>query len=164
MAAVKHDSSKDIVRGQLFLFLGDNPVAFASSCSLEISIEEIDISNKMMGDWAASLPGKKSFTISSESLLTRLQGSTSYDELLKHVDSGETFQFVVGEATVTNKTNTGGEFALDADKPSYKGEVMLTSLSLKSDNGQIATCSASFKGVGALQKVEPSTPAPDPAG
>ena len=79
MTAVKHDSSKDIVRGQLFLFLGENPVAFASSCSLEVSVEEIDISNKMCGDWAASLPGKKSFTISSESLLTRLQGATSYD-------------------------------------------------------------------------------------
>ena len=45
MAAVKHDSSKDLVRGQLFLFLGENPVAFASSCSLEVSVEEIDITN-----------------------------------------------------------------------------------------------------------------------
>ena len=142
MAAVKHDSSKDLVRGQLFLFLGENPVAFASSCSLEVSVEEIDISNKMCGDWSASLPGKKSFTISSD------------DELLKHVDTGETFQFVVGESTITDKTNVGGSFAIDTTKPNYKGEIMLTSLSLKSDNGQIATCSASFKGVGALQKVE----------
>ena len=154
MAAVKHDSSKDLVRGQLFLFLGENPVAFASSWSLEVSVEEIDISNKMCGDWSASLPGKKSFTISSESLLTRLEGATSYDELLKHVDTGETFQFVVGESTITDKTNVGGSFAIDTTKPNYKGEIMLTSLSLKSDNGQIATCSASFKGVGALQKVE----------
>lgn len=161
---IKYDSSKDIYRGQLFLFLGENPVAFASSCSLEISIEEIDISNKMMGDWAASLPGKKSFTISSESLLTRKEGATSYDLLLSHVDSGETFQFVMGEALITNKTNVGGEFSLDATKVQYKGEIMLTSLSLKSDNGQIATCSASFKGVGALQKVTPSggeAPNPD---
>lgn len=155
MAAVKLDSSKDIIRGQLFLFLGESPVAFASSCSLDISIEEIDISNKMMGDWAGSLPGKKSFTINSESLLTRKEGATSYDELLAKVGTDETFTFFIGEAAVANKTNTGGEFSLDTAKINYKGEAMLTSLSLKSDNGQIASCSASFKGIGALEKVDP---------
>lgn len=155
MTAVKLDSGKDIVRGQLFLFLGENPVAFASSCSLEVSIEEIDISNKMMGSWAGSLQGKKSFTISSESLLTRVDGAVSYDELLAKVNTDETFTFFIGEAKVANQTNTGGEFTLDTSKINYKGEVILTSLSLKSDVGQIASCSASFKGVGALEKVGP---------
>ena len=120
--ATKLDSSKDIYRGELMLFIGDEPIAFASSCGLDVSTEEIDISNKMMGDWAGSLPGKKSFTLSSESLLTRKEGAMSFDTLLSK---------------------------------QIAGEVIITSLSIKSDNGQIVSCSASFKGIGALAPVEP---------
>ncbi|WP_106831165.1 phage tail protein [Parabacteroides pacaensis] len=151
--AVEHDANKDIVRGQLFLFIGELPIAFASSAALEITTEEIDVSNKMMGDWSASLPGKKSFTLSSESLLTRKEGQMSFDTLLDKQIAGDTLDFVFGEATVANKSNTGGEFTLDATKKNYKGTVMITSLSLKSDNGAIASCSVSFKGVGALTPV-----------
>lgn len=150
MAAVKHDANTDLVRGQLFLFVDDQPIAFASSCSLEVSADEIDISNKMMGDWAASLPGKKSYTLSSESLLTRLQGAMSFDALLQKMIDSETLTFFFGETTVTGQTNTGGTFEKDTAKKNYTGTVMITSLSLKSDNGAIASCSASFKGVGAL--------------
>lgn len=156
MAAVKHDASTDLVRGELQLFIGDTPIAFSSSCSLDISVEEIDISNKMCGSWAASLPGKKSFTLSCEALLTRLTGAMSYDTLLEKISSDEVLEFFFGEATVTNRTNTGGEFAKDPTKKNYTGKCMITSLSLKSDNGQIASCSASFKGVGSLESAEPS--------
>lgn len=152
--AVAHDSNTDLVRGELFLFIGDSPIAFASSCGLDVSAEEIDISNKMCGDWAAALPGKKSFTLSSESLLTRKEGAMSFDALLAKMIASEPVDFFFGAAKVTNKTNVGGEFALDTTQKNYKGTAMITSLSLKSDNGQIASCSASFKGVGALEPVE----------
>ncbi|WP_042372737.1 phage tail protein [Bacteroides neonati] len=155
MAAIKHDSNTDIVRGELFLFIGESPIAFASSCGLDISTEEIDISNKMCGDWAAALPGKKSYTLSSESLLTRLTGAVSFDTLLAKQVAGETLEFFFGAAKVTEPTNVGGKFALDTAQVNYKGTVMITSLSLKSDNGQIASCSASFKGIGALEPVAP---------
>lgn len=157
MVAVKHDSNTDIVRGQLFLFLSEAPIAFATSAALEITTEEIDVSNKMMGDWAASLPGKKSYTISSESLLTRKEGQMSFDTLLDKMIAGETLDFAFGEATVANKTNTGGEFTLDPAKKNYTGTVMITSLSLKSDNGAIASCSSAFKGVGGLTPVTPGS-------
>lgn len=155
---VKHDANTDIIRGQFFLFVDEIPVAFASSASLEITTEEIDISNKMMGDWAAALPGKKSYTISSESLLTRLDGAMSFDALLTKQIAGDTLSFAFGEASITDKTNTGGKFSLDTAKVNYKGTVMITSLSLKSDNGQIATCSSQFKGIGALEPVTPGSP------
>lgn len=156
---IKHDSNTDIVRGQLFLFIGESPVAFATSCSLEITTEEIDVSNKMTGNWVATSPGKNSFTISSESLLTQLEGTVSFDALLAKQIAGETLSFVFGEASVTDRTNTGGSFALDAAKRNYKGTVMITSLSLKSDNGQIASCSAQFKGIGAIEPIAGGNPA-----
>lgn len=155
---IKHDSDKDIYRGQLFIFLDDAPLAFCSDCSLELTAEEVDTSNKMCaGNWNMSLPGKKSFTASAESLLTRLEGAMSFDTLLKKFIAGETLSFFFGDAKVSEETETGGKFDKDTAKPNYTGRIMVTSLSLKSTNGQIASSSASFKGVGALTPVEPVT-------
>lgn len=160
MAVVKKlDSSKHIHQGELFVFIGDDPIAFASNATLDISTEEIDISNKMMGDWAGSLPGKKSFTISSESLLTPVEGAMSFDTLLKKQIAGELLDFHFGSAKAEDRDSFGGTFVKDTSQPGYKGKVMITSLSLKSDTGQIASCSTSFKGVGALEDA-PMVPAP----
>lgn len=153
---VKLDSSKDIYRGELMLFVGEDPIAFASSAGLDISTEELDISNKMMGDWAGSLAGKKSFTVSSESLLTRKEGAMSFDKLLEKQIAGEPLDFFFGSAKAEDKDNFGGTFSKDTAQKNYTGKVIITSLSLKSDNGQIVSCSASFKGAGALKPVEPA--------
>lgn len=154
MAATKLDSSKDIHRGELMLFVGEDPIAFGSSAGLDISTEELDISNKMMGDWAGSLAGKKSFTISSESLLTRKQGAMSFDTLLDKQIKGDPLDFFFGSAGSTDKDNFGGTFTPDKTKKNYTGKVIITSLSIKSESGQIVSVSASFKGVGALSPVE----------
>lgn len=156
---VAHDANTDIERGQLFIFIDDKPIAFASSASLNVSTEETDISNKMMGGWAASLAGKNSFTVTSESLLTRKTGQLSYDTLLAAQIAKQTLSFYFGSAVVTDATNTGGKFDKDPSHKSYTGTVMITSLDLKSDDGQIASVSVSFKGVGALTPVE-AVPAP----
>lgn len=154
MAATKLDSRKDIYRGELFVFVGEQPIAFASTATLEVTTEEIDISNKMMGDWAGSLPGKKSYTVSSESLMTRKDGAMSYDTLLAKQIAGETLSFFFGEAMAADKDNFGGTFNQDKTKMNYTGEVMITSMSLTSEAGQIAKCSSSFKGIGGLSQVE----------
>lgn len=160
------DSRTDIYRGQLFLFLDGLPVAFAKTATLEVTTEEVDITNKMMGDWAGSLPGRKSYTISSESLITRkkltsAQETTgadklemSFDRLLKAQIEGNTLEFKMGKATAADKDNFGGTFTLDATDINYTGEVMITSLSVTSESGNIATLSASFKGIGGLSQVD----------
>lgn len=158
MADKKLDSSVDIYRGELMLFIGENPIAFGSSAGLDISTEELDISNKMMGDWAGSLAGKKSFTISSESLLTRKQGAMSFDTLLDKQIVGEPLDFFFGSAKAADKDNFGGTFTQDTAQRNYTGKVIITSLSIKSDNGQIVSVSASFKGIGALTPVEVANP------
>ena len=155
---IKHESNDDIERGQFFLFLNDQPLAFCSDCSLEMTTEEVDVSNKMCaGNWNVSLPGKKGFTVSAESLITLMDGTMSYDTLLEKQIAGETLDFFFGFAKATEQTETGGIFEKDTTKRNYTGKVMITSLSLKSTNGQIATSSSSFKGVGALIPVAPVT-------
>lgn len=158
MADKKLDSSKDIFRGELMLFIGEDPVAFGSSAGLDISTEELDISNKMMGNWAGSLAGKMSFTISSESLLTRKEGALSFDALLEKQIAGDPLDFFFGSAKASDQDNFGGTFEKDDKQVNYTGKVIITSLSIKSDNGQIVSVSASFKGVGALTPVKPTTP------
>ncbi len=154
MVTKKLDSSIDIFRGELMLFVGEDPIAFGSSAGLDISTEELDISNKMMGDWSGSLSGKKSFTISSESLLTRKEGAMSFDTLLDKQIKGDPLDFFFGSAKATDKDNFGGTYTKDTEQKNYTGKVIITSLSIKSDNGQIVSVSASFKGVGALKPVE----------
>jgi TP901-1 family phage major tail protein len=158
MPPIKHDSNTDIFRGQLFIFVGENPIAFGTSATMNIATEEIDVTNKMMsGGWKGSLPGQKSFSITSESLLTQKAGQYSFDTMLDKQIKDETFDFFMGEAKVTEKTNAGGKFELDKTKKYYTGTVMITSLDLQSEVNGIATCSASFTGVGALAPGTPTT-------
>ena len=157
MAAVKHDSNTDIFRGQLFIFTSEDrkPMAYGKDASLSISTEEIDVSNKMMsGGWKGALPGKKSFTVSSEALMTQKADQESFPSLLRKQINDETFPFVIGEAKVTDQSPTGGKFELDKTKPYYTGTVMITSLDVKSTDGDIATCSVSLAGIGALVEGE----------
>lgn len=154
MAGTKLDSRTDIYRGELFVFVGDQPIAFASTATLEVTTEEIDITNKMMGGWSGSLPGRKSYTVSSESLVTRKEGAMSYDTLLAKQIAGETLSFYFGEANAEDKDNFGGTFSKDTSKMNYTGEVMITSMSITSEAGQIAKCSSSFKGIGGLSPVK----------
>lgn len=154
MATKKLDSSVDIFTGVLMLFIGEDPIAFGTSAGLDISTEELDISNKMMGDWSGSLSGKRSFTVSSESLMTRKEGAMSFDTLLDKQIKGDPLNFFFGSAKAADKDNFGGTYTKDTAEKGYSGKVIITSLSLKSDNGQVVSVSASFKGVGELKPVE----------
>ena len=151
MAATKLDSRQDIFRGQLFLFDSEgNPLAFATTATLEVTTEEIDISNKMMGGWSGSLPGRKSYTLSTESLVTKKAGAFSLETLLNAQLTDATLGFQLAEATGTDQDNFGGPFNPDEDNDYYSGEVMITSLSLTSEQGNIAKLTVSFKGIGGL--------------
>lgn len=125
-------------------------MAFATTATLEITTEAIDISNKMMGDWAGSLPGRKSYTISSEALITYKEGALSYGTLVDKQINGETIPFKFAEGTAVDADNFGGTFTPDATKDSFEGEVMITSLSLTSEQGNIARVTVNLQGIGGL--------------
>lgn len=156
---IKFDSNKDVIRGSLFLFLNGQPLAFEKTSVLNLSADSIDTSNKMCGDWAASSPGKRSWSISSEMLITRKEGAYSYDTLLKAFSEGAYLECVFGSAKVTDKTNVGGKFEIDTTKQHYKGTVWINSLDLTSNSGELCTSSAAFTGNGALETV-PGTDTP----
>ena len=80
----------------------------------------------------------------------------SYDTLLKKMIEGAPIDFFFGDAASSDKDNFGGTFTPDKTKINYTGKVLITSLSVTSEAGQIAKCSASFKGFGALVPIEGS--------
>lgn len=151
---VKHDANADIFRGQLFLFVKGQPIAFAKSASMNRTVSEVDISNKMTGDWEATLPGKKGYTVSTEAMISDAEGQMSFKTLEAMWHASETFEFVMGQAKITEQTNQGGKFEIDTTKDHRKGILMITSLDDTSTAGEIATFSASFKGVGAYEIID----------
>lgn len=150
---LNYDASTDILRGQLWLFIGGVPLAFCSSATLEISTDTIDASNKMTGNWNVAFPGKKSFTISTSSMITQKEGAVSAKTLADAQINDTLLDFTFGECVATDQTAWGGSFALDTTKPAYSGKVMVTQTSIKSEAGALATCDGSFTGVGALTPV-----------
>ncbi len=145
-----YNVNTDLILGDdLFLYLtsGNSVVAFATSCSIQIDGETIDTSNKMSGRWNSNLAGKNGYTISADALYTQKDGHFSFDKLMElMVASNQAVAWTVGNA-VDRDT-----FALDTTKPYYSGEAFVTSLSLSAGNNEVASCSITLTGSGAIEK------------
>ena len=142
------------IKGQeLMLFLAGKSIAFATSHTLEISAETSDTSNKDEGggDWASSEVSKFSWTASSENLFTTNGNGARYDTLFDYMVKKTPIDAVFGlksEAT----TDVPSEGWTAATTGVYTGKVVITSLSLNAPNGEYATYSVQFTGVGELKK------------
>ena len=142
------------IKGQeLMLFLGGKSIAYATSHTLEISAETADTSNKDEGggDWASSEISKLSWTASSENLFTTDGNGASYDALFDYMINKTPIDAVFGlkKETAVDVPTTGWTAATTGV---YTGKVVITSLSLNAPNGEYATYSVQFTGVGELKK------------
>jgi Phage major tail protein 2. len=136
-----YDSNVDLQKGDLlFVFIDNKPVAFSSSCGLSLSKDTIDTANKMSGGWVTSQSGKKSWTMSSEALLTKKTGVLSFDALFAAFNSSTPVEVVYGQATDTFDLSAGW----------YTGKAHITKLDQKADNGANCTSSVEFTGTGEL--------------
>ena len=141
-----YNSNTDLVKGNnLMLFVGSTPIAFAKTCDLSISSASIDTTNKMSGNWKASLAGQNSYTISSDFLYTTVVGDTSFDALLISQSAGTSITFTIGIADATTFALTGTGM--------YSGTAHITALSMKAEDNAIVSCSVSLEGSGALLKL-----------
>lgn len=135
------------------LFLGGKSIAFATSHTLEISAETADTSNKDEGggDWATSEISKLSWTASSENLFTTDGNGSGYDTLFDYMIKKTPIDAVFGQKKETaSEVPTQGWTANTTGV--YEGKVVITSLSLNAPNGEYATYSVQFTGVGELKK------------
>lgn len=153
MAEKKYDSSKDMVVGdKLMLFVEvakDSqkevvPIAFGTSCGIDISADTIDTSNKMSGNWKEYLTGQLGYTVSSESMLSLKTGHLSFVTLKELMKKRTPISFVIAKTEESEGDFPKGEEYV-------KGNAIITALSMKADNGAICTSSVTLQGTGPLE-------------
>lgn len=153
MAEKKYDSSKDMVVGdKLMLFVEVTkdlqkevvPIAFGTSCGIDISADTIDTSNKMSGNWKEYLTGQLGYTVSSESMLSLKTGHLSFVTLKKLMKKRTPIPFVIAKTEESEGDFPKGEEYV-------KGNAIITALSMKADNGAICTSSVTLQGTGPLE-------------
>lgn len=144
-----------IMGEQIQLFLSGKTLACATSCSVNISSDDIDVSCKDAAGFNSTIPGRITWTASSDNLFV-------LDDYKKLVDA------MLNKTVLTLVFSTVGNFdektAPDAEghvvptggwTPSndmYTGKVTVSSIDLSADNGSVATYSVQFNGHGALAK------------
>ena len=125
-------------------------LALATSCSLELSIEPFDVTSKDSGSWASSVPGMKSFSMSTENLycpdydrllalaiartpLTLYWIPSHNTEALNQVthtptlsEGGNTYKFLMGTAWINNVSATASNNEAANYSVQFTGTGMLT--------------------------------------
>lgn len=153
--AKKYDSTRDSITGdKLMLFATDGaevlPIAFGTSCNIDMSADTIDTSNKMSGNWKEYLTGQLGWTVSCDSLLSMTTGHLSFKALKKLMANRTPIPVVIAKAIADA---TEGDFT--AGEEYVKGEAIITSLNMTASNNEICTSSVTLQGTGELEDGTP---------
>ena len=154
MAQEVYSSDELILGDELFVYINTGteetpiwaPLAYSTSCSLNLSSDTIDSSNKMSGVWTAALPGKLSWSISTEALMS--YNTTGYGYFFEKLVARTPFLLKFGQV----KNLSTGDFSADDTKTYYTGKAYCSSCNLTADNGSVSSMSIEFTGDGALTK------------
>ena len=143
-----YDSAIDTLMGdKLMLFVTDGsstlPIAFGTSCNIDLSADTVDTSNKMSGNWKEFLVGQLGYTVSSESLLSLKTGHCSFNTLKRLMKERMPIPFVLAKTAESEGDFPQGDSLV-------KGEAIITALSMTADNGSICTSSITLQGTGEL--------------
>ena len=116
-------------------------VAFATSCSLEISMDEIDQTNKDSGGWKSIIGGTRSWSVSADALYQNEAESskTAFTDFWGNLDA-RTEVFV-------EFTRSG---TLTSDNKYYHGKALVTSLSVNGGTEDQSTFSVTLTGTKVL--------------
>ena len=123
-------------------------VAFATSCSLEISMDEIDQTNKDSDGWKRIIGGLRSWSVSADALYQN-EAESSKKAFTDFWDNIENRSKVYVELTIT------GASSADSNKY-YHGDAYVTSLSVNGGTEDQSTFSVSLTGSGALAEADAS--------
>lgn len=138
--------------GDMMLFIDGKSIAYATSHTLEITGETTDTSNKDEGggDWSSQEVSILSWSASSENIYSEDGEGDNYEDLFDLMVAKQPIDAVFAKKSQTATDVPTGGWTKSA--PSYEGKVVITSLSLNAPNGEFASYTAQFQGVGALVK------------
>lgn len=135
-------------------------IAYATSHTLTLTAETLDINTKDHGEWGSTTVNKINWSISTENLYT----DEDYDLLFDAMVAKQPLRVVFGK-----KAEDPSVIVADGDAANYTpanqdyahrnahmkvGNVLITSLVANTPSGDNATYTAEFQGVGALAKQE----------
>lgn len=140
--------------GNLMLFVDGKSIAYATNHTLEISGETKDTSNKDEGggNWASEEVGLLSWSATSENLYSMDGAGNNYEDLFDLMIAKTPIAAVFCLRNEADSVTTVPQNGWTTSTPKYQGNVVITSLSLNAPNGEYATFTANFTGVGALSK------------
>ena len=160
MAEKNYDSTQHVITGDKLMIYVETkaaiaepstpaeylPIAFGTSCSIEISGDTIDTSNKMSGAWKEYLLGQSSYTVSCESLYSKKEGHLSFKMLKDLMVKRMPITFFLSEPADQVDYEKGADLVT--------GQAIITALSMTANNGEICTCSITLQGTGALEDAD----------
>lgn len=129
----------------------DRVKAFATSHALTLNGETQEINTKDHSQNNTIVLGKYNWEVSTEGLFTQ----DDFDSLFDAMVTGEPFKVIFG---IKAEDDTFGQNIVDGDYQTYtndncnyySGNVIISSLVANANNGENATCSITFTGVGKL--------------
>ena len=139
--------------GNLMLFLGESSesIPLATSHTMRISSDTVDVSNKDVasGKWAATEIGKFSWEVTTDNLYS----DTAVEDLYEYMLAAEPIDalFFQKDEDDDDDLPAGGSWTPSSTAKGFAGQVLITSLDLTAQNGENATFSASFTGYGELK-------------
>lgn len=135
------------------LFVDGKSIAYATSHTLTISGDTQDTSNKDEGggSWASSEVSILNWSATSDNLYSTDGEGNNFSDLFDIMIAKTPVQAVFclkSQANLTDVPDGGWSPSV----PKYVGNVVITSLEVNAPNGEYATFTAQFTGVGALTK------------
>lgn len=140
-------SNSDIVKGnQLQVFIGNDPIAFATSCTLTVTTNTTQIATKDHGEYPSTLPQSITWEITADNLYAGDANLLTSQKEMSTVN--------VKFAPVSNydsKGLVGTDHAnWTAGNAIVSGDAYITSISINAATGDNATYSVTFTGAGPL--------------
>lgn len=142
--------------GDLMLFIGGKSIAFATSHKLSINVETVETTSKDSGGkWVSKAARKINWNCSTENLYSNDGVGLTFSDLFDKLTARTPIEavFCLEKDYATKKDEVPADGWLPSTTGTYSGKVIITALEANAPNGDNATFTASFEGVGALTKV-----------
>lgn len=145
-----------IIKGdELMIFKGGSALAYATSHTLSITCNTIDVSSKDHGLWGASDIGNIKWEATTECLYT----NSGYTSLFNAMIANTPVTIVFAKASNYDGNGLAGVGTSQVQSwtagAGFTGQAVITTLEVNANSGENATYSATFTGTGALAAYTP---------
>jgi predicted secreted protein len=134
----------------LVVLIGTEVIGFATSCSLNLTIDTPDASTKQSLGWADEIGGQRSWSVTTDGLATVVPGTVA-----TYVTTAELNALAIARTSVLVKFTTVDNSTVGGVTPVvgdviYSGQAFIESVDMTADMENPVTYSVSFKGTGPL--------------